>query len=149
MVRCVHPESPSLEAWWRGAHDRSNDFKMRFHASTIALVALFGPDLIRAGSEDKKAAPKAAPCTLHSPNTGSYFDMTSISLIPPTAGSKPHKDQRIDSWHARGYDYPTNFTLNICAPVLEDLHDVVGIERHRWANVSAYYVWKGKTYSIG
>jgi cation-dependent mannose-6-phosphate receptor len=49
----------------------------------------------------------------------------------------------------RGYDYGANFTVNFCAPVVENLTDVVGIEESRWQNVSAFYEKEGKTYSIG
>ena len=103
-----------------------------------------------AASDDKKSKAKATlPCTLHSPNTGSFFDIRPISLQPLEAGEKPKKDYRNESWHARGWDYPANFTLNICAPVLEDLDDVVGVKPSLWQNVSAYYELHGKTYSIG
>ncbi|KAI9846045.1 MAG: Cation-independent mannose-6-phosphate receptor CI-MPR [Thelocarpon superellum] len=124
---------------------------MYLQPSNVALLACLVPGLLVAAAEDKKtpSKPKPAPCTLHSPNTGSFFDITPISLVAPKPGTKAHKDQRTESWQARGYDYPTNFTLNICAPVLEEVKNVVGIEKDRWRNVSAYYELKGKTYSIG
>ncbi|KAI9822048.1 MAG: Cation-independent mannose-6-phosphate receptor CI-MPR [Thelocarpon impressellum] len=123
---------------------------MHFVQSTVAVIALLShADSIFAASEDKKAKPKLAPCTIHSPNTGSYFDLSEISLVPPQPDSKPHKDQSTESWHARGYDYHSNFTLNICAPVLEELDDVVGVPKARWQNVSAFYESDAKVYSIG
>ena len=64
-------------------------------------------------------------------------------------GKKVHGDDRDESWHAKGHDYGTNFTLNICAPVIEDLEDVVEVDKARWRNVSAFYRSDGKTYSIG
>ncbi|KKZ64611.1 hypothetical protein EMCG_09465 [[Emmonsia] crescens] len=101
------------------------------------------------GTEHSKDRPK--PCTIFSPTTGAYFDLNTIALSPPEIkdGKKVHNSDREDSWHARGYDYPANFTINICAPVIEDLKDVVGVEESKWANVSAYYTLDGKTYSIG
>jgi cation-dependent mannose-6-phosphate receptor len=42
-----------------------------------------------------------------------------------------------------------NFTINFCAPVVEHLKDVVGLDKTQWANVTAFYKDKGKTYSIG
>ncbi|KAK2767507.1 Cation-independent mannose-6-phosphate receptor CI-MPR [Arachnomyces sp. PD_36] len=88
------------------------------------------------------------PCTLHSPNTGSFFDLNPISLTE--AGiEEGYNDDRNASWHAKGYDYPANFTLNFCAPVLEELDDVVGLEPELWQNVSAYYEMGGEVYSIG
>ena len=71
-------------------------------------------------------------------------------MQPPTKeGKKAHKDDRTESWHAKGYDYQTNFTLNFCAPVVEELRDVVGVDEGLWRNVSAFYTLGGKTYSIG
>ncbi|KAL1863592.1 Cation-independent mannose-6-phosphate receptor CI-MPR [Paecilomyces lecythidis] len=64
-------------------------------------------------------------------------------------GRKLHKDDRDESWLAKGHDYPANFTVNICAPVIEDISDVVGVDKSRWRNVSAYYEQNGKIYSIG
>lgn len=43
----------------------------------------------------------------------------------------------------------TNFTLNFCAPVIETIKDAVGIKESLLKNISAFYEWKGKTYSIG
>lgn len=101
-------------------------------------------------SDDKKAKSKPElPCTVHSPHTGSFFDLRPIALAPIDPEKKPHKDQRTSSWHARGYDYLANFTINVCAPVLEELELVVGVPKDRWRNVSAYYELDGKAYSIG
>ncbi len=95
---------------------------------------------------DSKPAPK--PCTIHSPSTGSYYDLRPLDLFLQQT-SKP-KDSRTESWHARGYDYPANFTLNFCGPVIEPLRDIDGIPESRWQNVSAFYKTdKDKTYSIG
>jgi cation-dependent mannose-6-phosphate receptor len=74
-----------------------------------------------------------------------------ISLSPPEMkdGQKVHKDDKSESWRAKGYDYPANFTMNICAPVIEKVEDVVGVDKSRWQNVSAFYELDGKVYSIG
>jgi cation-dependent mannose-6-phosphate receptor len=92
------------------------------------------------------------PCTLHSPNSGAFYDLRPLSLYPLVPGAKPHKEPRTESWQARGYDYPSNFTVNFCAPVIEDLEgrEVVGL-KHRGdsRNVSAYYESHGRIYSIG
>jgi cation-dependent mannose-6-phosphate receptor len=54
------------------------------------------------------------------------------------------------SWQANGYDFNANFTLNICAHVIEDIKDDVdGIDQKQWQNISAFYTKGGKTYSIG
>lgn len=92
-----------------------------------------------------------APCVVRSPTSGMYFDLSAISLSPPERkdGKRVNKDDRDESWHARGHDYPANFTLNICSPVLETVEDVVGVQSSLWKNISAYYVRDNKTYSIG
>lgn len=123
--------------------------KQRLLASALPLL-LFN-SLSSASSE--KTAPHPRPCTVHS-SSGSYFDLNPLSLSPPNTksgknGKNANKDGRDKSWHARGHDYPANFTINICAPVIEKLDDVVGIEEERRQNVSAYYKQDGKVYSIG
>jgi cation-dependent mannose-6-phosphate receptor len=93
------------------------------------------------------------PCTLRSPTTGSFYDLRplSVSAPPPNSKSTP-KESGPESWHAKGYDYPANFTLNICASVIEPFPDdgVDGITERRWQNVSAFYTTaKGEAFSIG
>ncbi|KAI9810469.1 MAG: Cation-independent mannose-6-phosphate receptor CI-MPR [Pycnora praestabilis] len=115
---------------------------------TTALLTLLLANLSIAAADEKKSKPNK-PCTLHSPNSGSFFDLTTISLSPLEEGKKVHKDERTESWHAKGYDYGANFSINICSPVIEELEDVVGVDEKLWKNVSAYYEMDGKTYSIG
>ncbi|EEH19822.1 hypothetical protein PABG_02081 [Paracoccidioides brasiliensis Pb03] len=122
------------------------------HATRLALLATVLQTLFLCRSTF--AAVAKAPrksCTIYSPTNGAYFDLNTISLSPPEVkdGKKVNIKDREESWHAKGYDYPANFTINICAPVIEDLKDVVGVEESRWGNVSAYYRLDGKTYSIG
>lgn len=114
-----------------------------------ALVALALQGAATYAADDKTKPKPQPPCTAHSTTSGSFYDLNSISLKPLENGKKPSKKDRTESWHARGYDYGSNFTLNICAPVLEEVKDVVGIESGLWKNVSAYYESGGKTYSIG
>lgn len=89
------------------------------------------------------------PCTVYNPSNGNTYDLNTITVQPLVDHKKAHKDDRIESWHARGYDYDTNFTMNFCAPVIEKMEDVVGIEEELWKNVSAFYTVGKKTYSIG
>ncbi|KAI4124083.1 MAG: hypothetical protein LQ347_005864, partial [Umbilicaria vellea] len=112
-----------------------------------AYLSLLAPFLARAA--DSKSPKPVKPCTIYSPTSGSFFDLNALSVQLPTEGKKAHKDDRTESWHAKGYDYGTNFTLNFCAPVVEELRDVDGVEEGLWRNVSAYYKLDGKTYSIG
>ncbi|ATZ54620.1 Bcmrl1 [Botrytis cinerea B05.10] len=100
-----------------------------------------------AGLEDKKPKP-VDPCTISS-TTGSFFDLRPLSIQAPEEGKKPAKNAKTDSWHARGYDYKGNFTLNVCAPVVEEVKDFVGVDKSHWQNVSAFYEYDGKKYSVG
>lgn len=62
------------------------------------------------------------------------------------------------SYHSRGYDYPANFTMNFCGPVVEEeptedgYRPLVGgskLSNMRWEDVSAYYVRDNLTFSLG
>ncbi len=89
------------------------------------------------------------PCTIYQPTTNAYYDISPIAIQPLVDHKKAHKDDRTESWHARGYDIGTNFTLNFCAPVIETIEEAVGINEDLLKNISAFYEWKGKKYSIG
>lgn len=102
--------------------------------------------LSAAASADDKVT---KPCTVQSPKTGSFYDLRDLSLQPPEDPKNLKKGERVDSWKSSGYDYGANFTLNFCAPVLEKLDDVVGVNEKLYRNISAYYTSHGKTYSIG
>jgi cation-dependent mannose-6-phosphate receptor len=120
--------------------------------SSSAHYALFLlSSVLGLSSADSSHLNDDTPCVARSPTTGLYFDLSALSLSPPELkdGKKVVKDARDDSWHAKGHDYPANFTINICAPVVENVTDVVGIESSRWKNVSAYYERDNKVYSIG
>jgi len=114
---------------------------------TLAFCAF----ALQSGLSNADSSEKAPPvaCTIHSPSTGSFYDLQPISLTLPDPDKKPSKNTKTESWKAKGYDYNANFTLNICAPVLEEVEDVVGINKEQWQNVSAFYSMGGKTYSIG
>lgn len=105
----------------------------------------------RLSNADSSEKAQDVPCTAHSPTSGSFYDLQPISLTPSDPDKKSTKNVKTDSsWLARGYDYNANFTLNICAPVLEDVSDVVGItDKELWQNVSAFYTKGGETFSIG
>ena len=108
----------------------------------------FALPILAASSSDDSKHPRA-PCTIRSPTSNAFFDLNPVHVELPTDLSKLPKDARNASWTARGYDYGANFTLNFCGPVVEDIKDVVGVEKSRWRNVSAYYEMDGKIYSIG
>jgi hypothetical protein len=114
--------------------------------SLASLLALL-PSLIQAASDDSKKP--LDPCTITSPNNNYFYDLNDLSVPALVDGHAARKGGRNESWHARGYDYPYNFTLNFCAPVVENLTHVVGVEERLWRNVSAFYILDGETYSIG
>ncbi|BDD59332.1 hypothetical protein MAP00_004542 [Monascus purpureus] len=120
-----------------------------FFLHSVLLLSYLSP--IRAASDPTNPKETLSPCVARSPTTGLYFDLNGISLSPPELkdGEKARKHARKDSWHARGHDYGANFTINFCAPVLENLKDVVGVEKARWKDVGAFYVKDEKTYSLG
>lgn len=118
----------------------------RFTATVLSLILIGNP--IHCTDHAKK--PELKPCTAHNPTNDQFYDLNAITVHPLQNHKKAHKDDRTESWKARGYDYNTNFTINFCAPVIEqDLGDVVGIEKSLVKNISAYYTMDGKTYSIG
>ena len=117
----------------------------RFAAVILHLALLSVP----AYSNEPVKEPVLKPCTAHNPINGQFYDLNAITVHPLQNHKKVHKDDRTESWKARGYDYNANFTLNFCAPVIEPLDDVVGVKDSLVKNVSAYYTMDGKTYSIG
>lgn len=91
------------------------------------------------------------PCTAISPTTQRFFDLNPMHRVAPEKDSKKKKskDVEVGSWHARGYDYGANFTVNFCGPVVEELDSVVDLDKDLKRNVSAFYERGGKTYAIG
>lgn len=100
----------------------------------------------QAASDDKKV--DTIPCTAKSPSTHGFYDLRPLKLEIVDPKKKLGKG-KTDSWQAKGHDYNGNFTLNVCGPVVEEIKDVVGIEKSAWQNVSAYYEADGKVFSIG
>ncbi|KAF7189843.1 putative mannose 6-phosphate receptor-like protein [Pseudocercospora fuligena] len=100
-----------------------------------------------ASSSKDSTKPDNKPCTITSPTTGSFFDLTGLQIQDPAQSKAKHP--RDYSWNATGYDVGYNFTINFCGPVVEPVEDVVGIEKNLWRNVSAYYKQGGKVYSMG
>jgi cation-dependent mannose-6-phosphate receptor len=121
------------------------------HLISLLPLLLLGASPSLAAEEAPE--PTFLPCTTKSSSSGNFYDLRpiSVALIDP---SKKLGSSKTDSWHAKGHDYPGNFTLNICAPVVEELGknnlpDVVGVDKDLWRNVSAYYEVDGKAFSIG
>ncbi|KIX02000.1 uncharacterized protein Z518_07939 [Rhinocladiella mackenziei CBS 650.93] len=115
------------------------------HLPTAILTVLFSYLPASIASTEIKPPPK--PCTIHSPSTGSFFDLRPLQL--KIDGTK-YQVASNESYHVKGYDYPYNFTMNFCGPVVEPLDEVEGIPTTTVANVSAFYKdARGDVYSIG
>lgn len=128
---------------------------MRF--SPLAVLSLLSTAAL-SKTAAREAAEKAdksnwIPCTAESSTSGNYFDINPLAIHRPNSddkhSKKKDKDKPVQSWHARGHDYGSNFTLNFCGPVVEELDDVEDLDRKMMKNVSAFYERKGRTYSIG
>lgn len=111
----------------------------------LATAAFFGSSLAAA---DEKTTTTTA-CTAVSTKGGSFFDLRPDIAVAPKKDSKQKRGPSED-YSVKGYDYPYNFTLNICEPVLKAPNSVIGIDKDLYQNVSAYYTTAaGDTYSIG
>ncbi|KAI1373375.1 mannose 6-phosphate receptor domain-containing protein [Hypoxylon crocopeplum] len=115
-----------------------------------AILCLLSLASISIAADADKTTTSTA-CTASS-TSGAFFDLRpDIALKPNPDGSKPaHSNGApIVDYHAKGFDYGSNFTLNICGAVVEPVEDVIGLEESKWQNVSAYYTSKGDVYSLG
>ncbi|KAF2128829.1 mannose 6-phosphate receptor domain-containing protein [Dothidotthia symphoricarpi CBS 119687] len=88
-------------------------------------------------------------CTVISPTTERFFDLNPIRRVAPEDGKKKKEGADEGSWHARGYDYGANFTINFCGPVVEELDKVQDLDKALWRNVSAFYEKGDRQYAIG
>ncbi|KAK1756290.1 mannose-6-phosphate receptor binding domain-containing protein [Echria macrotheca] len=88
------------------------------------------------------------PCVATS-TSGAFFDLRPDTAVVVEEGAKTPKGAPTTDYLARGYDYGTNFTLNICGAVVKKVEDVEGVEKASWKNISAHYTMKGKVYSLG
>lgn len=106
------------------------------------------PDKASTTSSTKTAV--ATPCVATHSSTGSFFDLRPDMAAAQKDGKKHHKGApTADYTWSRPSDWPYNFTMNICAPVVEGVEDVVGVDESLWQNISAYYEADEKIYSLG
>ncbi|RDA92044.1 hypothetical protein CP533_1005 [Ophiocordyceps camponoti-saundersi (nom. inval.)] len=117
--------------------------RLRLSAVALLVGAVVTAIAGDAGAASKTTTTTTAPACTATSSTGSgaFFDLRP-DLAGPTNKAK-------DDYHAKGYDYGSNFTLNICGSLAEPVSDVVGVDKKLWANVSAYYTAHGSVYSIG
>lgn len=114
------------------------------------LVLLLAAAIARAADSTTSSTTSSAPaCTAASKSgTGAFYDLRPDIAVKAEDG-KSTKGSITTDYHARGWDYGRNFTLNICAPVIDAVEDVVGLNKVESKNVSAYYTYKNEIYSIG
>ena len=118
---------------------------MRFSIPSVLLAAAA---VVNAADEPSPTTSAPACTATSSTGSGAFFDLRPDTAVIPDKG-KSHKAGVTKDYHSKGYDYGKNFTMNICGPVVDGVSDVVGLDKKAWANVSAYYVSHGNTYSMG
>ncbi|KAG5929627.1 hypothetical protein E4U42_005217 [Claviceps africana] len=112
-------------------------------------AALLAAALVSAKEPTSPTTTQVPACTATaSSGTGGFFDLRPAMAHPQPLG-KQQKAGVIKDYRSRGYDYGKNFTLNICAAVVDPVKDVMGVPKSSWRNVSAYYMAHGNVYSIG
>ncbi|KAG6037514.1 hypothetical protein E4U41_005043 [Claviceps citrina] len=115
---------------------------------TLFSAAFLTASLVGAKESPSSTTHLPACTATASSGTGGFFDLRPVTAHPPREG-KQHKTGVVKDYHAKGYDYGKNFTLNICGAVVDPVTDVMGVSKSSWANVSAYYMSHGSIYSIG
>lgn len=107
----------------------------------LLLLGLLAPVVARS-SPDTPEKPVDEECTVTSPHSENFFDLRKLrrtqDLTPP----------QVD-WEVKGLDYGTNFSINICGPVLADTSGAEGVADDLRSAVSAFYEKNGTIYSIG
>ncbi|KXH38131.1 hypothetical protein CSAL01_09525 [Colletotrichum salicis] len=122
---------------------------MYFPHSSILLLLLAAATARAADTTTSSTTASAPACTAASKSgSGAFYDLRPDIAVKPEEGKSSKSGVSVD-YHARGWDYGRNFTLNICAPVIEALDDVEGLTKSESKNVSAFYEYKNEVYSIG
>ncbi|KAI3338827.1 mannose-6-phosphate receptor binding domain-containing protein [Ustulina deusta] len=119
------------------------------YPAILSLLALTSTAV--ASKAESTSTTTATACTASS-TSGAFFDLRPDAAIKPKPdGSRPSHSRGapLTDYKARGFDYGSNFTLNICNAVVEPIEVVEGIEESKWQNISAYYISKGNHYSLG
>ncbi|KAG6060830.1 hypothetical protein E4U32_003228 [Claviceps aff. humidiphila group G2b] len=115
---------------------------------TFLSAAVLAASLVVAKESSSSTTHVPACTATASSGTGGFFDLRPAVVHPQQQG-KQHKTVVAKDYRSRGYDYGKNFTLNICASVVDPVTDVMGVSKSSWGNVSAYYMAHGNIYSIG
>ncbi|KAK3334473.1 mannose-6-phosphate receptor binding domain-containing protein [Neurospora tetraspora] len=126
-------------------------------SSLVALCALTGA---AHASDDDSSSPSPSPSTtttttstvtpcVATSTNGAFYDLRPDIAVIPEKDVKLARGTHTKDYLARGYDYGYNITLNICAPVVKGVEDVVGLTSEGWSKVGAWYEKGGKVYSLG
>jgi cation-dependent mannose-6-phosphate receptor len=116
--------------------------------ATNLFLLLSIPASVLAADSTKSTTTQIPACTATaSSGSGAFFDLRPDIAVAAVEGKT--KPPISTDYIARGYDYGSNFTLNICGPVVKTVKDVVGIKESLWQNISAYYKHNDEIYSIG
>ncbi|KAJ2905939.1 hypothetical protein MKZ38_003727 [Zalerion maritima] len=130
----------------------ANATTMLFHRSSatgaILAVLATAASIVSAEETTTTTSTTTMPCTATS-TIGSFFDLSPDTAQVLEQGGTPKHGQLTTDYMAKGYDYHANFTVNICAPAVSQVENVVGVDKDLWRNVSAYYVSDGDVYSLG
>lgn len=115
----------------------------------LALAALAGVSSAEDAAKTTTSTTSVVTACVATSTSGAFFDLRPDTAVAAVEGKKTPKGVPTEDYIARGWDYGSNFTLNICNHVVKKVKDVVGVEEGLWRNVSAYYQSKGKVYSLG
>ncbi|KAJ0335526.1 hypothetical protein COL922a_009104 [Colletotrichum nupharicola] len=120
------------------------------HSSKFLLLLAAAATASAADTSTSSTSSSVPACTAASKSGtgGPFYDLRPDIAVKVEEG-KSSKGAVTTDYHARGWDYGKNFTLNICAPVIDPVEDVVGLGKGESKNVSAYYTYKTETFSIG
>ncbi|KAI0190222.1 mannose-6-phosphate receptor binding domain-containing protein [Xylaria flabelliformis] len=116
-----------------------------------ALLSLLALTSTAAAASDAEPTTTTTACTVSS-TSGAFFDLRADAAIKSKPdGSRPSHSRGapLTDYKARGWDYGSNFTLNICNAVVEPIEPVKGVAESKYQNISAYYVSEGDFYSLG
>jgi len=131
------------------SYDLSPTMRPQGFSALLLWGAQMGWCSIAAAAEPEKTTTTPQPCTATSSTSDSFYDLRPDMAVVVEEGAKKKKGVRTTDYAARGYDYGSNFTINICAAVVKPVKDIEGVSDKLAANVSAYYQKGSKIYSLG
>ncbi|KAJ4303985.1 Cation-independent mannose-6-phosphate receptor CI-MPR [Collariella sp. IMI 366227] len=105
--------------------------------ATLATLSSAAPDneSTKPSSTASSTTASATGCVATSA-AGAFFDLRPDTAVLVTEGEKPPKGVPTEDYIARGWDFGSNFTLNICDPVVKKVKDVEGVEEEGWNGVN-------------